>query len=455
MTSQQKSPRDRHPLSVSQLNRQAKQLLEGSFPSIWVEGELSNFARPSSGHWYFSLKDSRAQVRCAMFRSANARLRFTPEAGQQVQLRARLSLYEARGDYQLLVEHMEPAGAGALAAAFEALKEKLQAEGLFDSDLKQPLPSLPRHIAVITSPTGAAIQDILTVLARRFPSIPVTLIPVPVQGEGAAADIAAAIKLANQLVQDEQLDFDVILTGRGGGSLEDLWSFNEEIVARAIAGSRLPVVSAVGHEVDFTIADFVADARAATPSAAAELLSPDQRELEENFAAYEHLLGQQVLRKAAHLRQRLQWLQQRLRHPGSRLRDHQQRLDELELRLRNSWRRQQKHRLQQLALARANLRHASPHRQIHSLRPRIDNLQHRLQQQATRTLERRQQQLHGLTQLLESVSPLATLNRGYSITMDENNNVIRLASEVSPGQTLVTRLAGGTLHSKVERTSDT
>lgn len=440
----------RNPLTISQLNRQARQLLESTFPSVWVVGELSNFARPSSGHWYFSLKDDRAQVRCAMFRSANARLRFQPEAGQQVQVRARLSLYEPRGDYQLIVEHMEPAGAGALAAAFEALKAKLQAEGLFEPALKRLPPTHPRHIAVVTSPTGAAIRDILTVLARRFPLIPVTLLPVAVQGEGAAPAIAAAIRRANALAAAGDYDFDVILAGRGGGSIEDLWAFNEEIVARAIADSALPVVSAVGHETDFTIADFVADVRAPTPSAAAELLSPDQRELADTFAGYEILLAKQLQAQIHQGRQQLGWLTARLRHPGSLLRDHSQRLDELELRLRNSWRQQQRFRHQQLSLARSSVQGSNPLAAIRALRQQVVSDSRRLQQAALTTLERRQQRLRAATQLLETVSPLATLNRGYSITTDQHQQILRNAGDLASGDVIHTRLARGAVRSRVE-----
>jgi exodeoxyribonuclease VII large subunit len=281
----------RDTLSISQLNRQAKRLLEGNFPSVWVEGEIASLAQPSSGHWYFSLKDNSAQVRCAMFRASNSRLRFQVEAGQQVMARAKLSLYEARGDYQLIVEHMEPAGDGALAKAFEALKNKLQQEGLFAPENKKLLPTISRHIAVITSPTGAAIHDILTVLSRRFPATKVTIIPTAVQGKTAATEIASALNKANELAaEDKRFDFDVTLCGRGGGSMEDLWAFNEEVVARAIYNSDLPVISAVGHEVDFTIADFVADERAATPSAAAELLSPDSSEMMASYIGYEQWL---------------------------------------------------------------------------------------------------------------------------------------------------------------------
>lgn len=265
---------ERDILSVSQLNRASKDLLETYLPLLWVEGEVSNLAQPSSGHWYFTLKDARAQVRCAMFKNRNQLVRFCPEGGQKILVRARVSLYEGRGEYQLLIEHMEPTGFGDLQRQFELLKHKLQNEGLFAQEHKRALPAWPKRLGIVTSPTGAALQDILQVLQRRFPALPVLLLPVAVQGTGAAGQIAAAIRRANA----EKL-CDVLIVGRGGGSLEDLWAFNEEIVARAIYASDIPVVSAVGHEVDFTIADFTADMRAPTPSAAAELISPNQLEV--------------------------------------------------------------------------------------------------------------------------------------------------------------------------------
>lgn len=256
--------------TVSRLNQEVRLLLENVYPLIWVEGEISNLSRPSSGHYYFSLKDQEAQVRCAMFRNTAIRLRFQPKDGMQVLVRARVGLYPARGEFQLIIEHMEDAGDGRLRRAFEELKHKLQREGLFDAARKRPLPVPPRRLGIVTSPTGAAIHDVLTVLRRRFPLLPVLIYPVQVQGEGAAEQIAAAIRLAN-----ERKEVDLLLVTRGGGSLEDLWAFNEEVVARAIYASEIPVVSAVGHEVDVTIADLVADQRAPTPSAAAEMISPD------------------------------------------------------------------------------------------------------------------------------------------------------------------------------------
>ena len=439
----------RETLSISQLNRQAKRLLEGNFPSVWIEGEVSNMAQPSSGHWYFSLKDSAAQVRCAMFRNSNARLRFKPENGEHVIVRAKLSLYEARGDYQLIAEYMEQSGDGALARAFEELKAKLHLEGLFDSALKKPLPRLPRHIAVITSPTGAAIRDILSVLARRFPAIAITLLPTAVQGQGAGKEIAAAINRANQLVSEGSADFELILAGRGGGSLEDLWAFNEEQVARAIAASHLPVISAVGHEIDFTIADFVADVRAPTPSAAAELISPDSQEMLSNFSAYQHSLCRQIQRRIDTEKQRLNWLISKLRHPGSRLQEHNLRLDELELRLLNSWGNQSKQRRLHLAVIHSRLQQQTPIHVIKQLTMASANIYQRLQKSMLRLLEQKRQGLNSTMHLLDTISPLATLDRGYAIVTDESGQVLNDAAHVDSGQLIKTRLAKGSLTSIV------
>ncbi|MFT5692399.1 MAG: exodeoxyribonuclease VII large subunit [Oceanicoccus sp.] len=437
----------RNPLSISQLNRQAKKLLEGNFPSVWVEGEISNFSQPSSGHWYFSLKDRNAQVRCAMFRNSNNRLRFKVEAGQLVMARAKLSLYEARGDYQLIVEHMEPAGDGALARAFEELKAKLQLEGLFDEALKQEPPSLPRHIAVVTSPTGAAIHDILTVLSRRFPQTKITIFPTPVQGQGAGSEIAKAINRANSMA--DTLEIDVILAGRGGGSTEDLWAFNEEVVARAIYHSLLPVVSAVGHEVDFTIADFVADVRAATPSAAAELLSPDQAELQSTLSGFEQLLHKAVRQKIATAKHVFQALQKQLRHPGNRLQAHSQRLDELEQRLRNGYsnrQRNQKHRVEILS---SRLQQLTPKHKIEQLQQHSSNIYRRLEQQMLQQLQRNDQRLVSTMQLLNTVSPLATLDRGYAIVTNNKEQIVSEIEGVKKGQTVTTRLTNGIFESLV------
>lgn len=439
----------RETLTITQLNRQAKRLLEGHFQSVWVTGEISNLAKPSSGHWYFSLKDNGAQVRCAMFRSSNARLRFRADAGQQVIARAKLSLYEARGDYQLIVEHMEPAGAGALALAFEELKAKLQSQGYFDPALKKTPPSLPRHVAIVTSATGAAIRDMLTVFARRFPGTAITLLPVAVQGNNAAPEIARAIKMANHLSADN--GFDVILVGRGGGSLEDLWSFNEEIVAQAIFHSELPVVSAVGHEVDFTIADFVADIRAATPSAGAELLSPDWQEMYASFLGMEQLLTQSISAKINDLKKQLDWRRSNLRHPGSRLQEHAQRLDELEMRLGNAWKNQARQRQLGINVIEARLQQQTPSHLIKQLQQRSQNNFKQLLQHLNQRLENHRQRLKNAAHVLDAVSPLATLERGYSIATTEDKNIITDSNTLQPGQTIYTKLANGNVESKVTK----
>jgi exodeoxyribonuclease VII large subunit len=442
-------------LSVSQLNRLARQLIEDCFPMIWVEGEISNLSRPSSGHWYFTLKDSGAQVRCAMFRARNIRLKFQPVEGSKIMLKGTLSLYEARGDYQLIAEDMQPAGQGLLAAKFEQLKQKLQTEGLFDPSRKKPVPAHPRHIAVITSATGAAIHDILTVLKRRSPSTRITLIPVPVQGEQAPGAIARAIVVANTLVATGEKDFDVILAGRGGGSLEDLWAFNDERVARAIAASGLPIVSAVGHEVDFTIADFVADVRAATPSAAAELLSTDQREYAQKITALRLRLINRWQHIATQTRQRISWHEKRLQtqHPGQRLRQRVLRLDELELRSRQAMLRALQDKQRHLYLLQSRLQRHHPGQRLQQMQTRLAFFQKQLPTLMSNQLKQRQQQLQGLAQLLNSVSPLTTLERGYAIVTDGNNHVVRDASAIKTGEKIRARLAQGVLQCTVDATT--
>ncbi len=437
-------------LTVTQLNRQVRALLESNFDFLWVEGEVSNFAAPSSGHWYFSLKDGSAQVRCAMFRNRNQRMRFTPANGDHIRLRARVSLYEGRGEFQLLVEHVEPAGAGALQAAFEQLKQKLLAEGLFDPARKRPLPAHIARLGVITSPTGAAIQDVLTVLQRRWPAMEVFILPVPVQGEAAGGEIAAAIARANRWQAGGQINLDALLVTRGGGSLEDLWAFNEEVVARAIVASELPVVSAVGHEVDFTIADMAADARAATPSAAAEMLSPDRAEWQTRLRELEQQLRRQISRRLADARRELDQLRARLRHPGQQLREQSQRLDELEQRLVRAQRQALQRRQSELALLQSRLQARSPLGRIQRLQSDLAARQQRLESGMQRQLQRASERLAHLSQLLHSVSPLATLERGYVILTTDAGQVVRDAAEVKPGQHLDARLARGSLSIRVE-----
>ncbi|MEQ5814888.1 exodeoxyribonuclease VII large subunit [Marinobacter sp. NFXS11] len=431
-------------LSVSELNHQARHLLESSFMQVWVEGELSGFSRPSSGHWYFSLKDRKCQVRCAMFRGMNQRIRTPPKEGDQVRIRGKVTLYENRGDFQIIVEHVEPAGLGALQQAFEELKRRLLAEGLFEPARKKPLPSLPRHIGVVTSPTGAAIHDILTVLARRCPAIPVTLYPTAVQGKAATADIVRAIEAAqNHGVAD------VLIIGRGGGSLEDLWCFNEEAVARAIAACRIPTVSAVGHEVDVTIADFVADLRAPTPSAAAEKISPDQSDWLKQLRDREFRLSNAMGLALKRLGTQLGHLSARLRDPRRELLEKAQRMDELEMRLRKAIRQ----RLTTVGVRNDHLRQRlvmqSPHRQLSDSQDALRRVSERVVSVMQQDLKQRRDNLEHAAQTLNVVSPLATLGRGYSIVRDNNGNILRDASNVNPGDTISARVARGEMTAKV------
>jgi len=440
---------EREVYSPSRLNREARSLLEVSFPLLWVEGEVSNLSRPASGHIYFSLKDENAQVRCAMFRQRNMRLDFRPENGAQVRIRARVSLYEARGDFQLIVEHMEEAGAGALQRAFEQLKRRLAAEGLFAADAKRPLPELPRAIGVVTSATGAALRDVLSVHRRRFPAIPLVVYPVPVQGEGAAERIAAMLHRAG-----ERGDCDVLLLVRGGGSLEDLWAFNEEVVARALRACPLPVVSGVGHEVDVTIADFAADRRAPTPSAAAELVTPDRAEWLTAVDGLQQRLAGTMRRELAQRRRHLDGLGRRLKHPGRRLQEIAQRLDELEQRLGHAQRAALRQHRARLGELRAHLFRHSPGHRLQRLADRRDSLDRRLHEGITRTLERRRGRLEAAARALDTVSPLATLGRGYALVQREDGSVVRSHTEVDRGERVQARLGDGRLYCRVEETSD-
>ncbi|MBT8146288.1 MAG: exodeoxyribonuclease VII large subunit, partial [Gammaproteobacteria bacterium] len=360
------SPERPRVLSVTSLNRLARSLLEGNFPAVLVEGEISNFSNPASGHWYLTLKDAKSQLRCAMFRNSNRKVTFRPGNGTNVLAKGRLSIYEARGDYQLIIDDMEQAGDGALRRAFEELKNRLAEEGLFDDSNKQPITAGYQHIGVITSETGAAVRDILTVFKRRFPSTRITLLPVAVQGREAAAEIVSAIERANN--QATALGLEVLLLARGGGSLEDLQPFNEEVVARAIHASKLPVVVGVGHEIDFTIADFAADLRAPTPSAAAELLSPSQQEYRQSLLGYQQSLTGLINRQLHQYDQRLGWLTRQLRHPGRRLQDHAQSLDLLDSRLRRALHWQVQQRKNNLRELQRTLIANSPRQRLNNLR---------------------------------------------------------------------------------------
>ena len=385
--------------TVSQLNAATRSLIEDSFQSIWLTGEISNLARPSSGHIYFSLKDNKAQVRCAMFRQSQRRVDFNVDNGQQVLVQAQVSLYEARGDFQLIVSQMQVAGEGALQIAFEKLKKKLAQEGLFDDAHKKEIPELPKCIGVITSPSGAAVQDVLRVLHRRFSSIPIVVYPSMVQGDQAAGQLVQALKKANS-----RNECDVLILARGGGSLEDLWSFNEEKVARAIFDSEIPIVTGVGHEVDFTIADFVADQRCATPSAAAECVSPDKEEWQQYFENLKYTLQQSIFSQIKHLTIELSHLRKRLQHPGQRLREQSQQLDQLEQRLQHAIRNQ---------------------------------------------LNRQQERLHLISRTLDTVSPLNTLKRGYAIVM-KDKQIITKEKQLKSGDHITARLCEGTLNATID-----
>lgn len=431
---------ERQIFSISELNRRVRQLLELNLPMLWVEGEISNFACPSSGHWYLSLKDKSAQVRCAMFRNANQRVKYRPENGMQVLVRCKPGIYEDRGEYQLIIEHMEEAGFGALQRQFEQLKAKLSAEGLFDANNKRPIPSSIGHIGVVTSPTGAAVKDILSVLKRRFPAIKVSIFPTAVQGDDAPAQIVNAITDANGC---EQLD--ALIVSRGGGSLEDLWSFNNEMVARAIAASRLPIISAVGHEVDFTIADFVADLRAPTPSAAAELVSPDSQQVQNQLYRLQQSLSESLQRNLIGFKQQLTHLQKRLQHPGSKLQQQAQLLDHLDIRLVRGMQNKLKESQQLSNQLVDHLRIQTPKKQIQDGNRQITDSLKKLIKAIIQKQQSMQLRLEQNMHLLDTVSPLKTLGRGYAVIRNADGEVVNSVAKVSHDDYLTGQLADGEL----------
>jgi len=436
----------REVFTISQLNAQARMLLERGLGTVWLEGEISNLARPASGHWYFSLKDEAAQVRCAMFRSRSMLVRFPVKDGAKVLARGRVSLYEARREFQVVVDHLEEAGEGALRRRFDELKKKLLAEGLFESSAKQPLPTLPRRIGVITSPTGAALRDILHILQRRFPAIPVLVYPVAVQGEAAPREIVQALQLA-----DARRDCDVLILARGGGSLEDLMAFNEEAVARAIFACRIPVISGVGHETDVTIADFVADERAPTPSGAAERCVPDSAEYLRALRALERNLGQSMRRKLAALGLAVRQWERSLNQlsPRARLQQHAQRLDELEQRLQRAVRGRLERARTRLHNAEALLGRSSPARRLEPLQQRLAVARRRLPVAIQRRLQTARDRVERSMRTLHAVSPLATLERGYAIVTDHDARVVTDASRLAPGAQIEARVARGSVHATV------
>lgn len=434
--------------SVSQLNQSVRLMLENQLGAVWLTGEISNFSQPVSGHWYLSLKDENAQVRCAMFRMKNLRVSFRPTNGMQVLVRANVSLYEPRGDYQLIIESMHLAGEGLLMQQFEALKMKLAAEGLFAQHLKKNLPHFSKAVGIITSKTGAALQDILHILQRRDPSLKIIIYPTAVQGKDAATDIAQMIELANQ-----RQEVDVLIVSRGGGSLEDLWCFNEEMVARAIFHSHLPVISAVGHETDVTIADFVADVRAPTPSAAAELVSRNQTELLQQLQYRRQRLEIALDRLFAEKQQKLRHLSLRLhnQHPQAQLRIQQQLITQLSHRLQQSLRhRWQKTAENLTALSIRLYKNPLPLR-LQQYEQQLAQLKVRLNSHMNLTLSLQQKQLAHLCGKLDSLSPLKVLARGYSITQNQQNFTIRSIKDVNVGEHIKTRLTDGNIISQVIR----
>jgi len=433
--------------TVSQLNIEARQVLESSFPLIWVEGEISNFSAPRSGHIYFSLKDSHSQTRCAMFRMKRQLLRFTPENGLKVLLRARITLYEARGDFQLVVEHMEQAGEGQLRQAIEQLKLKLKTEGLFENIHKKDIPLLPQTVGVITSPSGAAITDVLNIFKRRFPAIRIIIYPVQVQGENAASEITQMLKIA-----DQRNECDLLILTRGGGSLEDLMAFNDEEMARTIFAINTPIISAVGHEIDTSISDFVADRRAPTPSAAAELASPDQEHIEDSIRKLLQRLKQQNKTTLKNEQSLFKNLEQRLliQSPEKQLQNKSQAIDHLENRLNQATKQiiQSNQKTHKDLVNRLSL--LSPDHKISQFKIRYENLSQRLEHSIKRELSILKEKLQSHSRVLESVSPLATISRGYAIVKDKNNLIIRNIDDVNVGDKIVTQLSNGNLSCTVD-----
>jgi exodeoxyribonuclease VII large subunit len=431
-------------LSISELNRQAKHLLEISLSQVWIEGELASMTKPWSGHWYFNLKDDKAQVRCVMFRNANSQLKWSPKIGDKVMAKAKVSLFEARGEFQLVIETLKPSGAGNLQLAFEKLKADLESEGLFAADRKKNIPETPNVIGVITSATGAAVHDIISVIRRRCPLQKIYVISTLVQGESAAKSIAKAIGLATK----SDL-FDVLIVGRGGGSIEDLWAFNEEVTARAIADCTIPIISAVGHETDFTIADFVADYRAPTPTAAAEKVSPDQQEWIFRLDQLQTRLGNSLRRKLNTEQRHFEYISARLKHPRVSLIETGNRLAESSRRLQHEMDSYLKQTKQKLEYLTTRLVTNIPTSAIELKQQYTNQLKKELQQRMLNKLQRYELRLSGTAQQLNNVSPLATLDRGFSIITNKKKRVINNIDQTQVGEHLSARLSNGYLECTV------
>lgn len=430
---------------VGDLVNEMRRLMEASYPEVWIEGELSSLSKPASGHLYFSLKDEQSQIRCAMFKGRASVNRYQPKAGDLVRVRAKISVYPARGDLQCIVQYMEDAGEGVLQRRFEELKHKLNAEGLFSSEHKLLIPSMPQRIGLITSPSGAAINDILTTLKRRSPSIPVTVYPAVVQGAEAPRALIAAI---NDAVQHQRVD--VLILSRGGGSLEDLWCFNDESLARAIFDCPIPVVSAVGHEVDVTISDLVADLRAPTPTAAAELLSPDHSKLDEQIKLNSRRLYSSTQRYLERQAQRVDMLSQRLVHPRKALHDNLQRLNQLNRQLNRAASETVVGHRRDLGITLQRLRRQLPTDRLNRNKDTLQQLSRRLLQEQKRTLSDHQKLTVSLGKQLDSVSPLSTLGRGFAIARDADNTILRTSAAVSIGDSVSVELSQGQLHCRIE-----
>jgi len=433
--------------TISRLNREVRTVLEDVFPTVWVQGEISNLAKPASGHLYFSLKDNAAQVRCAMFKNRQSGLRFEPENGMQIMARANVGLYEGRGEFQLIIQSLEPAGAGALQLAFEALKQKLAAEGLFDEEYKKPLPPFPKNIGIITSATGAALRDILNILKRRYPSGKIIIYPTLVQGEGAGLEISNTIKLAEQ-----RNECDVFILARGGGSIEDLWAFNEEIVARTIFEVTTPIVSGVGHEIDFTIADFVADQRAPTPSAAAELISPDSDDVLKILKHREEQLIRSQKQSIKNFQNHVAFLSKRVPHPKQRLMELIQRTDEYSMRLKHHAEQQISNKKVSLTEISGKINELNPAHKIARQIEKVNVLQIQFKRSINRTLEKANDEISSLGHMLNTVSPISTLERGYAIvTEQKTNSIVTNSNKLKSGDQLRIRLATSEIESTVDK----
>ena len=433
-------------ISVSEINRRAKSILEENFPLVWIQGEVSNFFSAASGHWYFSLKDESSEIRCAMFANKSHRITFEPKDGDHLVLNGTLSIFEGRGQYQIIVEHIELAGEGALLKAFEELKKKLLTEGLFDDSLKKKLPSYPRNIAVVTSPDGAVIQDIINVLSRRSPFFNLTVVPTLVQGEKAAPLICEALNKASNLE-----NIDLIILARGGGSIEDLWAFNNEEVARAIVNCPIPLVSAVGHETDFTISDFVADIRAPTPSIAAEIISQPYSELKETLEGYQSYLLKSVESQFDSQKTRITNLIKRIRHPGDKLREIGQKVDYLETALIQEMHQKVSFKKNQLNLTQLSLQQNSPQNKVKEAKVYLQNASKDLLKAFKLKIERKRKLLGELVATIEAVSPLSVLARGYSIISTEpEGKILSSSNQVKIGQTISAVLNKGSIKAEVK-----